>query len=288
MGTIKSYEITNAIVVEAIAAIDSGRIADLVDLIDEHPWLLSNRLHNHEEGYFKNPYLLWFVADNPIRINKLPDNIVEITAELIKAIKRESPDTYQDQVDYTIALVASGRIPQECGVQIQLIDLLIDAGAAPNGAMAALAHGNLEAAQHLIDRGGSRTLALAVCLGHTDDFNTLIITASASEKTTALAAAAFYGNEAKVKRLLEMNVDANGYPDAGSRFHNHATPLHQAVASGSLACVKLLVEAGARLDAKDKMYDGTPLDWADYLGSDEEYEAKKGEFALIEDYLQSL
>jgi peptide-methionine (S)-S-oxide reductase len=31
-----------------------------------------------------------------------------------------------------------------------------------------------------------------------------------------------------------------------------------------LEAVKLLVEAGATLDAKDNIYDGTPLDWAEY------------------------
>lgn len=40
--------------------------------------------------------------------------------------------------------------------------------------------------------------------------------------------------------------------------------LHHAVWSGSLDTVKLLVEAGAKMDTGDSIYDGTPLDWAEY------------------------
>jgi peptide-methionine (S)-S-oxide reductase len=36
------------------------------------------------------------------------------------------------------------------------------------------------------------------------------------------------------------------------------------VYSGSLDAVKVLVEAGADLDTKDTIYEGTPLGWAEY------------------------
>ena len=48
--------------------------------------------------------------------------------------------------------------------------------------------------------------------------------------------------------LVGLGVDVNAYK-TGS--HSHATPLHNAVCSGSLEAVKMLAEAGARLDAKD-------------------------------------
>jgi hypothetical protein len=41
--------------------------------------------------------------------------------------------------------------------------------------------------------------------------------------------------------------------------------------------VKVLVEAGAKLDTKDKVYHGTPLNWAEYEGRQE-----------IADYLKSV
>jgi len=284
----KTFDIKNTQVLQAIAAIDSGSIAELLDLIDKQPRLVKDRLRNHDEGYFKDPYLLWFVADNPIRVGKLPHNITEITRGLARAVKRLAPDTCQYQLDYALGLVASGRTPHECGVQIAMIDLLIVEGALPGGAMAALANGNLAAAQHLVGRGDHLTLAIAVCLENINDINNLIALASPGEKLTALAAAAHYGKAGMIKYLLDMKMDPNGFPDANSGFHSHGTALHQAVSSGCLNCVKLLVEAGARQDLPDKIYNGTPLGWATYLQSDANEEPRKTNFYLIEDYLRSL
>jgi len=280
-------DITDHRFIQALAAIDSGNATALVDLIGQYHELVRERIHNHEQGYFMDPYLLWFVADNPIRVGKLHDNILEIAGVLVQAVKREAPDSYQYQVDYALALVASGRIPRECGVQIALIDLLIDAGASPDAVMSAVTHSNLEAAAHLIDRGGEVNLASAVCLERADDINALAKTATRDDKITALAAAAFYGKEYMVKAILDMNADPNGFPPAGSGFHVHATPLHQAVSAESLACVKLLVEAGARLDVPDKIHSGTPLGWASYLRREAGDPAKAAALAGIESYLQS-
>jgi len=273
---------------QAVAAIDSGRTIELFNLLSKHPGLIRYRLPNNEEGYFKDPYLLWFVADNPIRTGMLSPNILETTRQLVQIVKREAPDTYQHQIDYTVGLVASGRTARECGVQIEMIDLLINAGASPDSAMVALTNGNVDAAQHLINRGDKLTLAIAVCLGRIDDINYLASMASADEKLTALTAAAFYGKENMVKHLLKMNIDPNGFPETGSGFHSHATPLHQAVSSGSLDCVKLLVEAGAKLNVPDRIYNGTPLGWAIHMQSDDACdEAMKRNFSVIETFLRT-
>jgi hypothetical protein len=47
------------------------------------------------------------------------------------------------------------------------------------------------------------------------------------------------------------------------------TALHQAAAVGDLPIVRLLVEAGASLDAEDPVVHGTPLVWAAYFGRDD-------------------
>ncbi|MCC8426701.1 ankyrin repeat domain-containing protein [Mucilaginibacter sp. UR6-11] len=279
-------DIADIIVQQAITAIDSGKTAELMELIDLHPDLVVDRLQNNDDGYFKNPYLLWFVADNPIRTDQLRHNILDVTRSLLQVAKNKAPDTYKYQVDYTLSLVASGRVPRDCGVQIAMIDLLIDAGASPNAAMVALANGNLDAAQHLVDRGDNLTLAIAVCLEGKDDINHLAALASEDEKLTALATAAFYGKANMVRRLLETGVNPNGFPKDNSGFHSHATPLHQAVSSGSLDTVKLLVEAGASLYAADKIYNGTPQGWAAYLQSDDSNdESGKRNFGLIKKFL---
>jgi len=146
-------EITDTLFREAVEAIDAGNIVLLENLLMENPRLVHDHLDYPVDGYFRNPYLLWFVADNPIRHEKLPSNIVEVTRLIIQFAKRESVSNLQYQLDYALGLVATGRIPRECGVQIGLIDLLIDEGAKPGGGAGAIAHGNLAAAERLIELG---------------------------------------------------------------------------------------------------------------------------------------
>jgi hypothetical protein len=283
----QTSDITDAIFLQAVEAVDGGDIATLKTLIAHNPHLVIDKLPSTEEGYFKDPYLLWFVADNPIRHEKLPVNIVDITNLLITEVKAKAPDTVQQQLDYCLALVATGRIPRECGVQIAMMDALINAGAKPGGGMGALAHGNTEAANYLIERGGKLSLGVAIGLRRMDDVAGLLQSATVGEKVAALAGVAFYGMADMVKLLLDNGVDPNGYPAADSGFHSHATPLHQAVFSGSLETVKLLVEAGADLKATDKVYGGTPLGWAEYAPTEGGSEEELRKYAEIAAYLRA-
>lgn len=231
---------------------------------------------------------MWFVADNPIRNGKLPDNIVDVTRLLIEEAKRQAPESFKQQVDYTLGLVVTGRIPRESGSQIELVDLLIDAGASPGNGIGALAHGNFEAAKHLIKRGGTLTLTAAVCFNMEDDIHRLAKQASKTELQTALIAAAFYGRVSTIKFLLESGANPNGYADRNSGFHSHATALHQAVYSGSLDAVKTLIDAGARLDLTDRAYNGTPLGWAKYMQTETTNETEKEQYKKIENYLTGI
>jgi hypothetical protein len=154
----KNAEITDPLFREAVEAIDAGDITLLKKLLTLHPKLATDRLAYPNGQYFRDPYLLWFVADNPIRIDKLPPNIVAVSRLLIQYLKQEAPDSIQKQLDYTLGLVETGSISRECGVQIKMIDLLIDAGATPGDVMGAFAHGNVDAAKHLISRGGTAKL----------------------------------------------------------------------------------------------------------------------------------
>ena len=83
----------------------------------------------------------------------------------------------------------------------------------------------------------------------------------------ALAGAALHGKAPALARLIELGVDIDAYCPDG--FHPHATALHHAVDSGSLPAVRVLVEAGAALDTRDRIYHGTPLGWAEHLGREE-------------------
>ncbi|HEX3164670.1 MAG TPA: ankyrin repeat domain-containing protein, partial [Chitinophagaceae bacterium] len=194
--------------------------------------------------------------------------------------------SFQQQIDYTLGLIATGRIPRESGVQNEWIDLLIDNGAQPGNGIGALAHGNLDAARHLIKRGGKLTLATAVGLDMQNDIDRLSKEASKKDLEIALMMASFYGKSEMIKFLIGLGVDVNTFIDNSTGFHSHASPLHQAVFSGALESVKLLVDARADLNAKDQIYNGTPLGWAIYMQTEEQDETKKKKYKEIENYLR--
>ena len=282
----QNSEITDPLFREAVEAIDAGDINKLKRLLDEHPHLVSQRLDFPKEGYFQHPYLLWFIADNPIRNEKLPANIVEITRLVMERVRTHAAATFQQQISYACGLASTGRIPRESGVQIELIDLFLDAGVKPGNGVGELAHGNIEAAEHLIKRGGELSLPAAVGLGWQDDIVRLAEIATETEMQVSLLVAAFFGKADIISFLIGKGVDVNAHPLNFYGFHSHASALHQAVFSGSLESVKLLVEAGARLHATDRVYEGTPLGWSQYMQQEERDDAQKRKFAEIEAYLE--
>jgi peptide-methionine (S)-S-oxide reductase len=141
----------------------------------------------------------------------------------------------------------------------------------------------MDAAKHLISRGGDYTLLAAVCFDEKEKVQELLPGSSGDEKLTALTAAAFYGNTALTDLLLKAGVDPNGYPANG--FHTHATPLHQGVYSGKFDIVKLLVVAGADITAKDKIYSSTALEWARHMQTGDLNEDARNSFKKIENFL---
>jgi Ankyrin repeats (3 copies) len=257
----------------AVSAIDSGDVIELERLVTAHPTLVRDRLQapgswlrdqvgNALDGFFKQPYLLWFVAEDPVRHGTLPANIADITRVVIRAAEREGVETLQEQLDHALRLVSWSWIARDCNVQIALVDVLLDAGATPDGNPEnALVNSNFAAAAHLVERGARLTLATALCLARWDDVRDLGATASARDRQFAFVLAALKGKAEALAKVIALGVDLNA-PCAD--LYSHATALHHAVSSGSLEAVTVLVEAGASLDAKDTAYGGTPLDWAEY------------------------
>src|SRR6202012_1962587 len=129
---------------------------------------------------------------------------------LVGEVTSRSPENTQKQLDYTLALVATGKTPRESGKQLAMMDVLIDAGATPDGGKGALANGNIEAAEHLIKRGGKLTLAVAVGLKRYDDIDELLPNASEDEKITALTLASFFGMAEMVALVVEAGRAGNG------------------------------------------------------------------------------
>jgi len=257
----------------AVSVIDAGDVSELERLLTVDPRLVRERLNTPGawlrdkigdalDGFFERPYLLWFVAEDPVRNGKLPANIADVARAIIRAAQRNGVETLQEQLDYALKLVSWSWIARDCNVQIELIDVLIEAGAALDGNPEnALVNGNFAASEHMVARGAPMSLATALCLARWDDVQRLGPTASAEDKQFALVLAALKGKADALAKVIDLGVDLNA-PSAN--LYSHATALHHAVYSGSLDAVKVLVEAGADLDLKDSIYEGTPLGWAEY------------------------
>ncbi|HEY0786214.1 MAG TPA: ankyrin repeat domain-containing protein [Acidobacteriaceae bacterium] len=243
----------------AVELIDAGDAATLGRLLQEHPGLTRQRLVFEGGNYFRNPSLLAFIAENPVRHGKLPENIVEVARTLL--------DAGADQLcrDEALGLVATGSVPRACGVQVPLIDLLCEYGASPGSALIeAVLHGELAAADALIARGAPVTLPVAAAFGRLAEVERQLASADGAERHLALALASQYGRVEVAGLLLDAGEDPSRYNPVGG--HCHSTPLHQAAYEGNEPLVKLLVERGANVDRRDTLWDGTPADWAQHGG----------------------
>jgi hypothetical protein len=246
----------------AVDLIDAGDAAGLRACFKQHPKLTRQHVSFEGWNYFHNPTLLEFIAENPVRHGKLPRNIVEVAKIIIDA------GVNQSALNETLMLVATGRVPRECGVQIPLIDLLCDHGADPDSAIVKTAFLNeMEAVQALIGHSAQINLPVSAALGRIEDFRRLLPKSDADARHLALALAAQFGQLEILRLLLDAGEDPNRYNPPGG--HSHSTPLHQAAGNGHLDAVKLLVERGARLDARDILFHGTPAGWANYAGRTE-------------------
>ncbi len=245
---------------KALDLMDRGDLEGLRAHLENHPFLVKQRLHFEDSNYFRNPALLDFVADNPIRRGTLPSNIVDVAKLLINA--------GAESVTAALELVCSGRVPRECGVQGPLIELLCRTGANPDVAMrSALLHGEFEAAAALLRCGAVRTLPVAAATGDTETARLLLAAATVDDRRLALAFAAQYGSTEILRLLLHAGENPACYNPPGA--HSHSTPLHQAALAGHLDAVRLLIKYGARLDAVDTVYQGTPAGWAKHAGNRE-------------------
>jgi hypothetical protein len=246
----------------AVDLLDQGDAAGLRAYLKQHPVLARQRVSFEGWNYFRNPSLLEFVAENPVRHGSLPKNIVEVARVILDEGVEPSA------VNETLGLVVSGRVPRECQVQVALIDLLCDCGADADSALhPALLHSEMEAANALIRRGARIGLSAAAALGRMDEFQRRLPSAGGEERHLALALAAQFNQVEAVRLLLDAGEDPNRYNPVGA--HSHSTPLHQAAWGGYGELVRLLIDRGARLDIKDVLWHGTPADWARHAGKTE-------------------
>ena len=243
----------------AVDLLDAGKVSGLRTHLKRHPHLARQRIVFEGGNYFRNPTLLEFVAENPVRQGTLPANIVELASVILDA------GSSQCARNAALTLVSTGRVPRECGVQRALIDVLCEYGADPNAAARATGlHGEVEALKALIGRGARIDLPVAAALGRTEDARGLLVGASGEDRHLALSVAADLGYVEIVRLLLDAGENPNRYNPVGG--HSHTTPLHQAAGRGHEEIVRLLVERGGRTDLRDILWHATPADWAQHAG----------------------
>ena len=261
----------------AVEAVIDGDILTLRTLLKSDPRLVrarSTRVNNADPPMHRAT-LLHYLAANGVEgyRQRSPKNAADVAKLLLSlgADPNALSYAYGGQCT-TLALLVSSSPPAEAGVQVPLIEMLVDFGASmlPAGVgdwtspvETALVFGKQAAAQALVRRGAPvKSLAAAAGLGYVDDVKRMLPSAAELDRHRALALAAQCGHPDVVGLLLDAGEDPNRFNPPGT--HSHTPPLHQAIAAGHLDVVKLLIDRGARLDIKDTIYQGTPLGWAKY------------------------
>jgi hypothetical protein len=263
----------------AVEAVITGDGVALEGLLREDPELVRARstVVTHHDPPQHRATLLHYLAANGVEgyRQKSPKNAVEVATMLLEA--GAEPDALAGMYGgrcTTMSLLVSSSPPAEAGVQVALVDILVDHGAAVEARgsghwtsplMTALTFGFRDAAEALVRRGARvATLPAAAGLGRLFEARRLLEAAGPDDRHRALVLAAQLGHVEILRLLLDEGEDPDRYNPEG--HHAHSTPLHQAVWSGHEAVVRLLVERGARLDIRDTVYEGTPLGWAEYGG----------------------
>jgi hypothetical protein len=259
----------------AVEAVIHGDLAALQDALRRDPGLVharSTRLCCFDPPAHRAT-LLHYVAANGVEGYRqmTPPNAVEIARALLAAgaVPDSLAHLYGGQWT-TLGLLVSSIHPAKAGLQVPLIDLLLDFGAGldredPKWGTplhVALTFGMRDAAQALVRRGARIDLPAAAGLGLFQETARLLPAAAPLARHQALALAAQHGHAEVVRLLLDAGEDPNRFNPEG--HHAHSTPLHQAVAGGHEETVRLLIARGACTGLRDSNWHGTPLDWAEY------------------------
>jgi len=248
----------------AADAIVNGDIAALRELLARHPGLVGERSTREHHST-----LLHYISANGIEDfrQKTPTNIVEITGLLLDAgaeVDAES-EAYGGGCT-TLGLAATSAHPEKAGLQMALLRTLVDGGArlqhpSAGGNKHSIVHGCLAngqptAARFLADLGAPLDLESAAALGHIDVLRSYFDQSDGAKLESGLLYACGYGSLETARFLLDHGVDAAAHDDQGQ------TALHWAAWTPQVDVVRLLLERGASVEAKDYRFHATALDTA--------------------------
>jgi ankyrin repeat protein len=249
----------------AVEAIITGDVATLRRLLRANPALIRARSPRDHQAT-----LLQYVAANGVEgfRQKTPKNVVDVAKLLLDAGADVDAPNWPDGPagpGTTLGEVATSVHPWRAGVDIPLMQTLLDYGANINGVpggwnplLAALHNGRREAAQFLAARGARLDLEGAAGVGRLDAVQTFfnedgsLRNATNAQMESGFGWACEYGRNDVVEFLLDRGVDLR----VGEKTNQ--TGLHWAVIGGGLETVNLLLKRGAPLEAKN-VYGGTVL-----------------------------
>ena len=266
-------------------------VAHLLSVVYTNDWsvITLKRLlrHNPELIRARSPRehratLLHYVGANAVEANRqmTPKNVVKVARVLLQAGAEVDADLnyglmqsqYPERTgSTTLGLVATSCHPASAGVQLPLLDILLEHGASVNGVpggwnplIAALHNRRGEAAAHLARHGARMDLEGAAGTGRLDlakSFFNKDGSLKAKVTNTQMEAGFMwgcqYGHFEVVKFLLEKGVKVEAEPHG-------ETGLHWAAYQGHARVVKLLLKWKAPIGIKDRRFGGTPLGWALY------------------------
>lgn len=149
------------------------------------------------------------------------------------------------------------------------IDRLLELGVAsdrkdrwdttPIQAMSRLGERGLPLVQHMLKRGIAAEPQEYARMADRETLAALIAAKPDIAKLdSVMMGAVDFGHHDLVSWLLSQGANANAHSDWGSQ----GTALHSAAWNGDLRMVKLLVEAGADITARDPEHNNTPAGWA--------------------------
>jgi ankyrin repeat protein len=264
----------------AADAVITGDVVTLERMLHENAKLVrarSTRLHQST--------LLHYVSANGVEDfrQKTPRNAVEVARLLLQSGAEVDAENSPGR-GTTLGLVATSYHPAQAGVQIALLETLLEAGASPDGLAggwnpltAALANGRGDAARFLAARGARLDLEGAAGAGRLDAVKSffhadgrLKAGATKEQMEKGFLWGCQYGRTAVVEFLLDQGLDA--------ATKRGCTGLHWAAYSGHADTVKALLERKPPINAPDESFAGTPLGWALYGWCARPPEAKHGRY----------
>lgn len=136
-------------------------------------------------------------------------------------------------------------------------------GATPMEAFGRLGAAGRELVRHLISHGIEAGPAEYARMNDRTTLEKLIARDSSIVRDDAVFIGAVeFKHVDLVRWLLQSGANANARTSGESKH----TALHAAAWNGDLEMVKILLAAGADLNARDQQYNGTPLGWAEVAG----------------------